>query len=183
VSRATSSEYHSSSSKVIVADPFPLDLSWGLASSKDLWQWEHHDPILAPEQPGEGIFSGSSVVDFNNTSGFFNDSTPASQRLVAIYTLNTPDKQQQNIAYTTDGGFTYVKYEGNPVIDRNELQFRDPKVIWHAETQKWVMGVSLSQQYSVLFYTSPDLKSWELAGNFSHVGIVSVFHSRLIFVA
>ncbi|KDN52224.1 glycoside hydrolase family 32 protein [Tilletiaria anomala UBC 951] len=145
---------------------------WGLATSKDLWHWKHHDPIIAPTAPGNGIFSGSSVVDRNNTSGLFNSSTPPEHRLVAIYTLNTPESQTQHIAYSTDGGFTYTKYAGNPVIEINQTQFRDPKVFWDTVSQRWIMPVSLSQEYAVLFYASPDLKTWQEVGRFSNSGLL-----------
>ncbi len=145
---------------------------WGLATSPDLWHWEHHAPAISPNAPGEAIFSGSSVVDYNNTSGFFNDSIPPAHRIVAIYTVNTAEKQTQDISYSLDGGFTYTRYENNPVIDRNELQFRDPKVFWDTQTQRWIMVVSLSQQFQILFYASNDLKTWQEVGRFGDAGQV-----------
>ncbi|KAI8577779.1 hypothetical protein K450DRAFT_177360 [Umbelopsis ramanniana AG] len=143
---------------------------WGHATSDDLYHW-HNQPIaLSPESPDEGIFSGSAVVDVDNTSGFFGNQSSSNPGIVAIYTLNTPSKETQNIAYSTDGGYTFTKYSGNPVIDINSNQFRDPKVIWHADTKKWVMAVALPTQFSVVFYTSSDLKNWKKASTFSHHG-------------
>ena len=143
-----------------------------MATSKDLWKWTHHLPGIAPGAPGEGIFSGSSVVDLDNTSGFFNSSIPPSHRIVAIYTLNTPDSQTQQIAYSLDGGLTFIKYEGNPVLSIGQTQFRDPKVFWDSQTKKWIMPVSLSQHYQIIFYASPDLKSWTELSRFSTAGIL-----------
>lgn len=103
---------------------------WGHATSTDLYHWENHAPAIAPESANEGIFSGSAVVDFNNTSGWFSDDVPQDSRIVAIYTLNTasPASQTQNVAYSHDGGLTFTKYRENPVIDIGASQFRDPKV-------------------------------------------------------
>ena len=106
----------------------------GHATSKDLYQWENQPIAIFPGAPGEGIFSGSAVIDVNNTSGFFPNQ---SNGVVAMYTLNTVAEQTQQIAYSTDGGYSFTKYAGNPVISINSTQFRDPKVIWHAATNKW----------------------------------------------
>jgi beta-fructofuranosidase len=142
-------------------------LYWGHATSEDLLEWHHHDPAIGPDHDDEGIFSGSIVVDFNNTSGLFDDSIRPEQRVVAIYTNNIPGLQTQDIAISTDGGYTFDKYEANPVLNVNSSQFRDPKVIWHEESQKWVMTLAKSQEYKIQIYTSPDLKNWELGSNFT----------------
>lgn len=147
-------------------------LYWGHASSKDLLTWEHHDPALSPERDNEGIFSGSVVVDSNNTSGFFDESTPQAQRIVAIYTNNAPGLQTQEIAFSKDGGYTFGKYSGNPVLDVQSDQFRDPKVFWHATTQKWVMTLAKSQEYAIQIFTSKDLKKWHFASNFARKGLL-----------
>ena len=101
----------------------------------------------------------------NNTSGFFPNQTNG---IVAIYTLNTKKEQAQEIAYSLDGGFTFIRYAGNPVISVNSTQFRDPKVIWYQD--HWVMVVSYAQDFVIGIYTSPDLKKWTHASNFSHEG-------------
>lgn len=149
-----------------------LPLYWGHATSDDLLTWDHHAPAIGPENDDEGIYSGSIVIDYNNTSGFFDDSTRPEQRIVAIYTNNLPDVETQDIAYSTDGGYTFEKYENNPVIDVNSTQFRDPKVIWYEETEQWVMTVAKSQEYKIQIYTSDNLKDWSLASNFSTKGYV-----------
>ncbi|KAI0709636.1 glycosyl hydrolase [Cerioporus squamosus] len=142
---------------------------WGHATSKDLYHWENQPIAIYPPTNDSQVFSGSAVIDTNNTSGFFPNQTNG---VVAIYTLNTPSAQVQEIAYSHDGGYTFTHYVGNPVIDINSTQFRDPKVIWHEETQRWVMVVSHAQEFVIAFYTSPDLKAWTQVSNFSHHGLL-----------
>lgn|GEM_PF-171494 len=141
-------------------------MHWGHAVSADLVHWEELPFAIAPDEDG-AIFSGSAVVDHNNTSGFFNEEGSG---LVAIYTNNDnkrqPGKPQvQSIAYSKDKGRTWTKYEGNPVLfPDTTLDFRDPKVIWHEQAKHWVM--SLAVQDRVEFYISPDLKTWSFASSF-----------------
>ena len=132
------------------------NMSWGHATSKDLIHWEHHGDILRPDELG-AIFSGSAVIDHDNTAGFGKDA------IVAIYTSDR-NGERQSIAYSTDGGYTYTKYEGNPVIpdNPNSRNFRDPKVYWIGG--QWVMVLSVNQV--VEFYGSPDLKNWTLLSAF-----------------
>lgn len=147
---------------------------WGHATSKDLYRWQNHKPALTPTAggaEGEAIFSGSAVLDVNNTSGLFDESTPPGQRFVAIYTLETPTDQNQNIAYSSDGQ-NYIKYEGNPVISLGTRQFRDPKVFWDARSSQWVMVVAHPHDFQVGFYGSPDLKSWSELSRFGPAGIL-----------
>lgn len=133
---------------------------WGHAVSRDLIHWEHLPVALARDSLGE-IWSGSAVVDAKDTSGFFGGKAG----LVAIFTHFKGGLQSQSIAYSTDKGRTWTKYEGNPVIPNPGLKdFRDPKVIWHEPTKSWVMVVSVDNR--VQFYTSPDLKAWKLASEF-----------------
>lgn len=111
------------------------------------------------------------MLDPNNTSGFFPDRNDG---VVAIYTLNTAAEQTQEIAYSTDLGYTFTKYEGNPVLSVNSTQFRDPKVLWHEPTQRWVMVIAFAQEFVIGIYTSPDLKEWTFASNFSHYGLLGI---------
>lgn len=143
-------------------------MHWGHAVSKDLIHWEQLPIALYPDEHG-AIFSGSAVVDWNNTSGFFQDEPG----LVAIYTSadTYPDsdrpRQRQSLAYSDDNGRTWTKYEGNPVLsDVNITDYRDPKVFWHEETNKWVMVLATGQ--TVTIYTSANLKEWEFASEFGH---------------
>lgn len=132
------------------------NMSWGHATSKDLIHWEHHRDILTPDEIG-AIFSGSAVVDHDNTAGFGKDA------VVAIYTSDR-NGERQSIAWSNDDGYTYTKYDGNPVIpDHPESRnFRDPKVYWIGG--QWVMVLSVNQV--VEFYGSPDLKNWKLLSSF-----------------
>ena len=129
---------------------------WGHATSKDLYHWENQQIAISPDNAQDGIFSGSAVVDVNNTSGFFPNQTDG---VVAIYTLNTPLEETQDIAYSVDGGYTFTKYANNPVLSINSTQFRDPKVIWHAPTDSWVMVVSYAQVSETPTVFLPDLTS------------------------
>ena len=147
-------------------------LYWGHASSKDLTTWTEHADALSPSSNDSSVFSGCVVVDRNNTSGFFNDSINPEQRVVALYTEHSPVSQRQFAAYSLDGGYTFEKYEHNPVLDGNSTQFRDPKVIWHEETEKWVMTATRSHEYAVQIFSSSDLKSWELESNFTRHGFL-----------
>jgi len=144
-------------------------MSWGHATSPDLVHWEEQ-PVAIPEEGNEMIFSGSAVLDKRNTSGFGTEENPP---LVAIYTSHytlegeePPFDQQQSLAYSTDGGETWTKYEGNPVLDDSDPEFRDPKVFWYAPEEKWVMVVALSTQRKIKFYESTDLKSWSSMSTF-----------------
>ncbi|KAK0663243.1 Extracellular exo-inulinase [Lasiodiplodia hormozganensis] len=142
---------------------------WGHATSRDLYHWENQQIAIFPPNNVSNIFSGSAVIDVNNTSGFFPDQDNG---VVAMYTLNTPTKQIQEIAYSHDGGYTFIPYEGNPVIDSTSTQFRDPKVIWYED--HWVMVLAYSQEFAIGIFTSPDLKEWTHASNFSYHGLLGL---------
>ena len=133
-------------------------MSWGHAVSKDLLAWEHL-AIAIPEADGVMAFSGTSVFDRNNTSGFAADGR---QALVAVYTGHDEraKRQHQNLAFSTDRGRTWTKYAGNPVLDLGVENFRDPKVFWHHPTSRWIMVVALANDRKALFYSSHDLKKW-----------------------
>ncbi len=143
-------------------------MSWGHAISLDLVHWEHY-PVAIPEADGVMAFSGSAVVDWNNSSGFGNGERPP---LVAIYTgYREAEKiQAQYLAYSNDRGRSWMTYSGNPVLDRGLADFRDPKVFWHEPTQRWIMVVALSADHKVQFYESTDLKSWTLMSEFGPAG-------------
>jgi len=153
------------------------DQNWGHATSTDLIHWKNASPFIAiPSDPANNdfIYSGSAVVDFNNSSGFFN-TAPGKEGLVAIYTLAIyPVKQQQEIAYSLDGGVTYTKYAGNPVLDLNAANFRDPYVFWYPITQRWIMAVSLANDHQILFYESRNLKKWNFLSSFGPAGTLGV---------
>jgi len=147
-------------------------MSWGHAVSSDLIHWKQL-PVALPEENGIAIFSGSTVEDRDNTSGLCGtagEKTPGC--LVAIYTGNSADKQTQNLAFSRDGGTSWTKFRGNPVIDPGLRDFRDPKVFWHSASSGWVMVVALPNQHKVRFYRSKDLRQWEPAGEFGPAGAV-----------
>jgi sucrose-6-phosphate hydrolase SacC (GH32 family) len=137
---------------------------WGHAVSTDLIHWEQLSDVLVRHEYG-GIFSGSSVVDYNNTSGFRSGDNDV---IVAFYTTNSVVEDgtapTQNLAYSNDRGRTYIEYDKNPVIgDRTAVlgtyNARDPKVFWHESTNKWVMIVFERIGHSI--FTSDNLKKWE----------------------
>lgn len=144
-------------------------MSWGHAVSNDLLHWEHL-PIALEEEDGIMIFSGSAVVDEKNTSGLCLPDQPC---LVAIYTGHTEEIQNQHIAYSHDKGRSWTKYDGNPVLDINKKDFRDPKVFWHDELNQWVMSVALPTEHLISFYSSPDLISWNFLSSFGPEGEIS----------
>ena len=144
-------------------------MSWGHAVSPDMVHWKHL-PLALPEADGVMIFSGSAVIDWNNTSGFGKDGQPP---MVAIYTgcrVDSDGVQFECIAYSNDKGRTWTKYTGNPVININSKDFRDPKVQWYEPTKSWIMTVSLSAQHKVRFYGSTNLKDWTLLSEFGPAG-------------
>lgn len=141
-------------------------MSWGHAVSRDLLHWEHL-PVALHEEDGVMIFSGSAVVDWQNTSGFGSQGNPP---LIAIYTGHSESEQTQNIAYSTDRGRTWTKYEGNPVLAIGSKEFRDPKVFWQEPTGQWIMVTVLSDQHKVRFDSSPDLRHWTCLSEFGPAG-------------
>lgn len=131
-------------------------MSWGHAVSHDLSKWEER-PVALPEDDRHMIFSGSAVIDQNNTAGF------GAGAMVAVYTgaaHGEPAHQSQCLAYSTDDGRSWTKFAGNPVLDRSEADFRDPNVFWHAPTARWIMVVVLSNLQQAVLYASHDLKQW-----------------------
>ena len=145
-------------------------MSWSHSVSKDLLHWQEL-PVALQEENGIAIFTGSAVVDSANTSGFGKDGVPP---MVAIYTGNSSRLQTQNLAYSTDHGRTWTKYSGNPVIDLHESDFRDPMVFWYEPSKRWVMVVSLALKLKVLFFSSPDLKTWTKLSEFGPAGANAV---------
>ena len=144
-------------------------MHWAHATSKDLVSWENKPTALFPDSLGY-IFSGSAVVDSLNTTGFAkNGEIP----LVAIFTHHSPKpelekikkNQYQSLAYSLDDGDTWTKYEGNPVLNNpGIIDFRDPKVMWHEASKKWIM--TLATKDRITFYSSPNLKEWAKESEF-----------------
>ncbi|REB75796.1 levanase [Cutibacterium acnes] len=133
--------------------------NWAHAVSRDLLHWEHLPIALEHDHLGQAL-SGSAVVEWNDSTGFFDGKAG----FVAIYT-NTEGGESQSIAYSKDNGRTWERYKGNPVISNPGIKdFRDPKVFWHEITKKWIMVVSTNQ--SVTFYRSDNLIDWEFQSQF-----------------
>jgi fructan beta-fructosidase len=147
-------------------------MSWGHAVSKDLVNWKNL-PVAIPEVVNKDtttwIYSGSAVLDKNNTSGFgINGKAP----LVAIFTADQPKqkKESQFIAYSNDNGISYKLYAKNPVIDLNKKDFRDPNVFWYEPTHQWIMTVALVDEHMVRIYGSKNLKDWTKLSDFGPAG-------------
>ncbi|CAN5866213.1 glycoside hydrolase family 32 protein [soil metagenome] len=144
-------------------------MHWGHAVSRNMVHWEHLPIALYPDRLGM-IFSGSAVVDHGNTAGFGSAGNPA---MVAIYTYHDMegeragrnDYQSQGIAYSLDNGRSWTTYANNPVLKSPGIRdFRDPKVSWYEEGQKWVMALAVADKIS--FYSSPNLKDWKKESDF-----------------
>ena len=136
------------------------NMHWGHAVSKDLIHWQHLDPAIARDPVGH-IFSGSSVIDKKNTAGYGKDA------IIAIYTNNSTNHDEvQCMAYSTDNGRTFTKYEGNPVLTPFDglKDFRDPKVFWYEKGKCWYMIVSADKEMRL--YKSKNLKKWDYVSAF-----------------
>ncbi|WP_336514541.1 glycoside hydrolase family 32 protein [Pollutibacter soli] len=138
-------------------------MHWGHATSTDLIRWERKPIAIFPDTLGM-IFSGSAVVDKRNSSGFGSATNPP---LVAIFTSHSAEAEKsgsnsfenQSLAFSTDDGKTWRKFAGNPVLRSPGIRdFRDPKVMWHEPSSKWIMALAVVDK--IEFYSSPDLKNW-----------------------
>ncbi len=145
-------------------------MSWGHATSKDLIHWKEL-PVALAEEKGTMIFSGSAVLDKNNTAGFGNGKN--TQTLVAIYTGHTDTLQSQQLAFSNDDGLTWKKYAGNPVLNLHKKDFRDPNVFWYEPKKEWIMAVSQPNEHQISFYASSNLKEWKHLSDFGPKGDTS----------
>lgn len=142
-------------------NPYERDwenMHWGHAVSTDLVHWKELPVALYPDHTGT-MFSGTCIIDYDNTSGFGKKNNPA---MIAYFTAAAPGRQTQGFAYSLDKGRTWTKYANNPVIDSKEKwnseDTRDPKVFWYAPSKHWVMVLNERDGHSI--YTSSDLKKW-----------------------
>ena len=134
------------------------NMTWGYATSTDLVNWTHMPAVLEGDALG-AIFSGSSVVDKNNTAGFGKDA------IIAFYT-SAGHSQMQSMAYSTDGGKTFKKYANNPIITSTVRDFRDPHVFWNEDAKFWNMILAAGQEMQI--YSSANLKDWKYESSFGH---------------
>jgi beta-fructofuranosidase/levanase len=146
------------------------NISWGHAVSTDLVSWREL-PVAISASQHVMAFSGSVVVDHDNTAGF----APAGSKapaMLAFFTAFDPITkiQSQHLAYSLDRGRNYVPYAGNPIIDIGSKEFRDPNVFWHEPTKRWVMLVVAALEQQVWFYTSADFKNWTKVSTFGPAG-------------
>ena len=135
------------------------NMNWGHSSSKDLISWQHHPVVIQPNGLG-AVFSGSSVVDKDNTAGFGKDA------IIAIYT-SAGASQIQSLAYSLDNGMTFHVYENNPIIAADK-ECRDPNMFWHEKSGKWILVLAAALEKEMWIYSSPDLKNWTKESSFGH---------------
>lgn len=133
------------------------NMSWGHSTSSDLVNWEHKPVALRPDGLGS-IFSGSCVVDTDNTAGM------GKEEVIALYT-SAGTSQMQSMAHSSDGGITFDVYPANPVITL-ESEARDPNMFWNERTGEWNLVLAHALDHEMLFFTSPDLKEWTLQSAF-----------------
>jgi fructan beta-fructosidase len=173
--------YHLSAKSSSMADPKGLFIydgqyhifwygQWEHAVSNDLIHWKELPKPMKGAPSQFSYFTGSVVVDKENTSGFGQNS------IIAVYTRHFPGDslpETQAISVSHDGGNEFYYYDGNPVLDINKKSFRDPQVFWHEPSKKWKMVVALSDQHQIPIYESTDLKQWHYCSTFGPIGASS----------
>jgi len=147
-------------------NPFGIswgNMHWGHAVSSDMIHWEEIGNALFPDNLG-AIFSGGAVVDWNNTSGLQENNHPP---IVLFYTaagIHAPEpcKFTQCLAYSVDGGVSFKKYKNNPIVGYLEKEARDPMVVWHSQSGKWIMALHLGDEKGIFaLLKSENLINWE----------------------
>ncbi|MBS7385272.1 MAG: DUF4980 domain-containing protein [Bacteroidales bacterium] len=134
------------------------NLTWGHSVSRDLINWEYRPEAIKPDALG-AIFSGSCVIDHNNSAGFGKDA------VIAIYT-SAAEVQSQSLAYSLDGGNTFTKYDGNPILTSDIADFRDPNMFWNEDIGKWNLILACGQEMRI--YISDNLIDWKETSRFGN---------------
>lgn len=132
------------------------NMTWGHSVSKDLMHWDYKGLAIVPNDLGT-IFSGSCVIDHNNTAGFGKDA------VIALYT-SAGEYQSQSLAYSLDGGMTFTPYARNPILTADLPDFRDPNMFWNDETSEWNLVLACDQE--MRFYSSKNLIDWKYESAF-----------------
>jgi fructan beta-fructosidase len=172
-------QFHFSPKKGWIGDPDGLIFSedmyhlfwWGHAISKDLVYWEELPHPMKGDDRSFSYFSGSVVVDKDNTAGF------GANMMVAVYTMHRKGDslpETQGLSISKDR-LNFDFYKGNPVLDIRKIFFRDPQVFWHGPTRKWVMAVTVPDIHKIHFYSSRNLKEWIYMSEFGDLGPRSEF--------
>lgn len=147
---------------------------WGHAISKDLVHWEQINHHITPHKVWSGCWSGSAVVDSNNTAGL---QTGKDKTIVAFITSGGNPSAglgplcTQTMAYSNDGGKTFTYYDQNPVINNINRENRDPKVVWDEDSKQWIMSLFMDKDYDFGIFASTDLKKWKQLSTFSLEGV------------
>lgn len=159
------------------------NMTWGHAVSSDLLHWNEMPDAVIPDKNGV-VFSGSAVIDWNNTSGL--QTKPVKDKtgkitnppLVAFYTSTFAKrgkgKSTQSMVYSVDEGKNWIKYPGNPVIPHIVAENRDPKVFWFEDKQNpksshWTMALYMDGEDYALF-SSKNLIQWEKICDIKNLG-------------
>lgn len=138
---------------------------WYHLTSEDLLSWKDEGVAIEKYKNGLGdIETGSAVVDHENTAGFGHGA------VISVLTQQDQGVQRQSLFYSTDGGYTFASYDGNPVMDNPGAEhWRDPKIVWDGPNKQWIM--LLAEGHKIGLYTSPDLKQWHYVSGFERTGL------------
>ncbi|GBQ12010.1 glycoside hydrolase family 32 protein [Swaminathania salitolerans] len=150
---------------------YSANICWGHAISTDLLSWKDQ-PIAVPDTIDGQAFTGCAVLDTHNSSGLFAGSH--GNNIAALYTRARPGRQTQFLATSRNNGQSFEEYAGNPVLDIESPNFRDPQVVYHEPTRKWVMVIAQVDQHNIGFYASNDLIHWTHLSNFGPAGLPTV---------
>lgn len=150
---------------------YSANICWGHATSTDLLTWTDQ-PVAVPNTIDGQAYSGCAVLDRENSSGLFPNR--GGTNIAALYTRSLPSRQSQYLAISTNNGQSFVEYQGNPVLDIGSPNFRDPQLVYHAPTRKWVMVIAEVDQHRIGFYGSTDLIHWTHLSHFGPAGLPTV---------